>query len=191
MTDSNIRPGIRKYFKLRTVNTTRHSLDPVQGPLCYLDVVLGPLSGEIAGVLSVNLDMLDAVLRLQMLHQLGLRLELAGAAQHVTGEGVGRLLVNFDRLLVRKLVSTEPAAQSFQLGVGQALVPPGDVTVQLWLRIISPGTFLELTTERVALRSMLGKNLFRREFFPTFPAVVPWFPVASGATRFLVAWNAL
>ena len=126
--DSHLRPRIRKYFKLRTFNTTRHLLDPVQSPLCYLNVVLRPLSGDITRVLLANIDMLDAVLNLQMLEQLGFRLKLAGAGQDVTGEAVRLELVNFERLLVRKLVSTVSAGESFQR---QALMPLGGVTVQI------------------------------------------------------------
>ena len=125
VTDSHIRSGNRKYFKQRTFNTSRHLLDPLQGPLCYLNVVPGPLSGDVTRVLVVNHHRLDVVLSVQMLEQLWLRLKLAGATNNMTCEAVGLEAVNFERLLVRVVFSTVSAGKSFQLRV---LMPPGGVT---------------------------------------------------------------
>ena len=78
-----------------------------------------------------------------------LRLKLAGAAHHVTGEAVWLQVVNPKRLLVRELVSTVAAAKSFQLRVCHSIVPPSDVLVQLWLRNVSSTTALVHATEEV------------------------------------------
>ena len=93
--DSDIRPRIREYFKPspQPARPAGHLLDPLQGPLCYLDVVRRPLSGDKTRVLVVNLDVFDVMLILQMLEQLGLGFEFAGAGHHVAGEAVGLQVV--------------------------------------------------------------------------------------------------
>ena len=72
------------------------------------------------------------MLTLEMLDQLWLGPELAGAVHQVAGEAVRLELVGLQSLQVRELGSTVAAENSGQLRVGgRAVVTPADVAGQL------------------------------------------------------------